>query len=204
MFHEGSFEGSLEVKLPTIWTDGKAEVWRVREEKKRSKKIRRAKIEETRDSLCFFQWFVAPEGRKVGSKAAGAEPSGQMRDENLHAGYGAKQVSKSMHTAHHSRTTCWSWDVQKVHAVVVRSTCPSQKCRKTDGYGALLDVQMSFCVEGARGLCTLWKVSKMWTLLAGSTTTTNTLHYTALQYTTLRYTNYITLHYVSLRYTPFH
>ena len=26
--------GSLEVKLPTIWTDGKAEVGRVREEKK--------------------------------------------------------------------------------------------------------------------------------------------------------------------------
>ena len=26
-------EGSLEVKLPTIWTDGKAEVGRVREEK---------------------------------------------------------------------------------------------------------------------------------------------------------------------------
>ena len=28
-------EGSLEVKLPTIWTDGKAEVGRVREEKRR-------------------------------------------------------------------------------------------------------------------------------------------------------------------------
>ena len=30
-----SAEGSLEVKLPTIWTDGKAEVGRVREEKSR-------------------------------------------------------------------------------------------------------------------------------------------------------------------------
>jgi Sec-independent protein translocase protein TatA len=28
--------GSLEVKLPTIWTDGKAEVGRVREEKKKN------------------------------------------------------------------------------------------------------------------------------------------------------------------------
>ena len=28
-------EGSLEVKLPTIWRDGKAEVGRVREEKSR-------------------------------------------------------------------------------------------------------------------------------------------------------------------------
>ena len=33
-------EGSLEVKLPTIWTDGKAEVGRVREEKRRRDKIR--------------------------------------------------------------------------------------------------------------------------------------------------------------------
>ena len=31
-------EGSLEVKLPTIWTDGKAEVGRVREEKRREEK----------------------------------------------------------------------------------------------------------------------------------------------------------------------
>ena len=36
-------EGSLEVKLPAIWTDGKAEVGRVREEKKRSEKIREKK-----------------------------------------------------------------------------------------------------------------------------------------------------------------
>jgi hypothetical protein len=33
-------EGSLEVKLPTIWTDEKAEVGRVREEKRSRKIIR--------------------------------------------------------------------------------------------------------------------------------------------------------------------
>ena len=37
------FEGSLEVKLPTIWTDGKEEVVRVREEKSRREKIREEK-----------------------------------------------------------------------------------------------------------------------------------------------------------------
>ena len=36
-------EGSLEVKLPTIWTDGKAEVGRAREEKSRSEKSREEK-----------------------------------------------------------------------------------------------------------------------------------------------------------------
>ena len=37
-------EGSLEVKLPTIWKDGKAEVGRVRAEKSRSEKIRRERV----------------------------------------------------------------------------------------------------------------------------------------------------------------
>jgi hypothetical protein len=32
LLQEGVIEGSLEVKHPTIWTDGKAEVGRVREE----------------------------------------------------------------------------------------------------------------------------------------------------------------------------
>ena len=45
-------EGSLEVKLPTIWTDGKAEVGRVREEKRRRKKIREEKESEERRCRC--------------------------------------------------------------------------------------------------------------------------------------------------------
>ena len=36
-------EGSLEIKRPTIWTDGIAEAGRVREEKKRREKIREEK-----------------------------------------------------------------------------------------------------------------------------------------------------------------
>ena len=72
----------------------KAEVGRVREEKRREGKGREGKgREEKRKSqkkedagagkgrkaanIMFFQWFVAPDGRKVGSlKAAGAKPSG--------------------------------------------------------------------------------------------------------------------------------
>jgi len=45
-------EGSLEVKLPTIWTDGKGEVGRVREEKRRRKKITKEKASEERRSRC--------------------------------------------------------------------------------------------------------------------------------------------------------
>jgi hypothetical protein len=45
-------QGSLEVKLLTIWTDGKAEVGRVREEKGRRKKIRKEKESEERRCRC--------------------------------------------------------------------------------------------------------------------------------------------------------
>ena len=61
VIYSNIIEGSLEVKLPTIWTVGRAEVGRVRKEKKRSEKIREerrcryAKRSESRDSLCFIQ-----------------------------------------------------------------------------------------------------------------------------------------------------
>jgi len=45
-------EGSLEVKLPIVWTDGKADVGRVREEKSRREKIREEKVSEERRSRC--------------------------------------------------------------------------------------------------------------------------------------------------------
>jgi len=45
-------KGSLEVKLPTIWTDGEAEVVRVSEEKSRRKKIREEKESEERRCRC--------------------------------------------------------------------------------------------------------------------------------------------------------
>ena len=41
-------EGSLEVTLPTIWTDGKAEVGRVSEKKEEGRRRRRKKEEERR------------------------------------------------------------------------------------------------------------------------------------------------------------
>ena len=66
-------EGSLEVKLPTIWTDEKQR-WEESEKRReeareslRRKKIQvREKVGKSRNTM-FFQCFVAPEGRKVGS-----------------------------------------------------------------------------------------------------------------------------------------
>ena len=68
-----------------------------REEKRRREKIRKRrervrrkkmqvceKVEKWRTTV-FFQWFVAPEVESRLAKAAGAEPSGEMKDEKLHA-----------------------------------------------------------------------------------------------------------------------
>jgi hypothetical protein len=67
-------EGSLEVKLPTIWTDEKqSRAEAERREKIRREKSRRERVRRKKMQMC----------EKVG--AAGAEPAGQMRDEKLHA-----------------------------------------------------------------------------------------------------------------------
>ena len=81
-------EERLEVKLPTIWTDEKAEVERVREEKRRRKKLREEKESEERRCRCskriMIFWGSGGSKRRL-ARAAGAEPSGEMRDEKLHA-----------------------------------------------------------------------------------------------------------------------
>ena len=90
------FRPIIEVKLPTVWTDEKAEVGRVREEKRRGEKRReeksrqearrseKRKTQKKDDSV--FPMMCASGGSKSRlAKAAGAEPSGQMRDEKLHA-----------------------------------------------------------------------------------------------------------------------
>ena len=102
-------EGSLEVKLPTIWTDEKQR-WEESEKRRGRKKIKKRKSPKKEDP-------GARKGRKVAkhcvsmicgsggsksrlAKAAGAEPVGQVRDE-------------------------------KLHAVVARSTFPSQNVQNT-------------------------------------------------------------------------
>ena len=91
-------EGSLEVKLPTIWTNGKAEVGRVREEKRRREKedqrrerVRRKKMQvrEKVEKVAIhgvFPMICGSGGSKSKlAKAADEEPSGQIRDEQVHA-----------------------------------------------------------------------------------------------------------------------
>ena len=164
----------------------KAEQGRGREKrkirKKKSKKKEDAeKVGKSRNTV-FFQWFMAPEGRNVGSlKRRVRSQLARWQMKNCTPLWRKAHLEVKMYKTHHSRTTFGSWDVEKVHAVVARSTFRSQhvkntrgsdhfwklrsrksarccgvkhisksKVQKTDGYGALLDVQMCFRVAGAR------------------------------------------------------
>ena len=117
----------------------------------------REKVGKSRNTV-FFQWFGAPEGRKVVAKAAGAEPAGQMRDEKLHA-----VVARSTFASQNVQNTWCSEHLWKLRCRKSARRCGAKhisksKVQKTDGYGALLDGQMSFRVAGARdcALCQKW------------------------------------------------
>ena len=130
-----------------------------------------------------------------------------------------------MYKTHHCRTTFGSWDVEKVHAVVARSTFWSQNVRKHNIVGPLLEVQMSKkCTPLWRGAH--FEVKMLKTLGVRTRTTFGgsdvaSLHYTTLHYTTLHSTtlqditlhytpvhsttlNYTTPRYITLRYAPLH
>ena len=102
----------------------------------------REKVGKSRNTV-FFKWFGAPEGRKVGSL--------KQRVRSHLARWEMKNCTPLWREAHlqvkklktpHVRTTFGSWDVEKVHAVVARSTFRSQNVKNTSS-GPLLGVEMS-------------------------------------------------------------
>ena len=109
---------------------------RRREAERRSGKRKKKKKEDAGDRkrrkvvIHFVFPMICGSGwsRSRLAKAVGAEPSGQMRNENLHT-----HICKWKLRALHLRSTFGSWDVQKLHAVVVRSACPSQNVQRTPG-----------------------------------------------------------------------
>ena len=152
----------------------KAEQGRGREKRKiRRKKIRRERVRRKKTQMCekvgksrntvFFQWFGAPEGRKVGSLKRRVRSQLARWEMKKCTPLCAKHIWKSkctkhtilgpllevemskkctplwreahfqvkMYKTHQRRTTFGSWDVEKVHAVVARSTFPSQNVQNT-------------------------------------------------------------------------
>ena len=93
----------------------------------------REKVGKSRNTV-FFQWFVAPEGRKVGSlKRRVRSQLARWEMKNCTPLWREAHFQVKMYKTHQGRTTFGSWDVEKVHAVVARSTFPSQNVQNTPG-----------------------------------------------------------------------
>ena len=91
----------------------------------------RERVGKSRNTV-FFQWFVAPEGRKVGSlKRRVRSQLARWKMKNCTPLWREAHFQVKMYKTHHSRTTFGSWDVEKVNAVVARSTFPSQNVQNT-------------------------------------------------------------------------
>ena len=103
----------------------------------------REKVGKSRNTV-FFQWFGAPEGRKVGSlKRRVRSQLARWEMKSCTPLWREADFQVKMYKTHQLRTTFGSWDVKKVHAVVVRSTFPSQNVQNTPSFGPLLEVEMS-------------------------------------------------------------
>ena len=137
-----------------------------------------------------------------------------------------------MYKTHQLRTTFGSCDVEKVHAVVARSTFPSQHVKNTRGsdhfwrFGCRKSARRCGAKHISKSKCTKHLSSgpllELQMSLRFTTLHYITLHYTPLHYMTLHnptttttqphnYTplhsttlNYTTLHYTKLHYTTLH
>ena len=82
----------------------------------------------------FFQWFGAPEARKVASlKRRVRSHVVRWEMKNCTALLREAHVQVKMFKTPQLWITFRSWDEEKVHAVVAQSTCPSQSCKKLRG-----------------------------------------------------------------------
>ena len=91
----------------------------------------REKVGKSRNTM-FFQWFVALEGRKVGSlkrRVRSQLARGEMK--NCTPLWREAHFQVKMCKTPGVRSTFGSWDVEKVHAVVARSTFRSENVQNT-------------------------------------------------------------------------
>ena len=100
----------------------------------------REKVGKSRNTV-FFQCFVAPESRKVGSlKRRVRSRLARWEMKKCMPLWREAHFEVKMYKTHQVRTTFGSWDVEKVHAVVARSTFRSQDVQNTPGPDHFLEV----------------------------------------------------------------
>ena len=183
----------------------------------------REKVGKSRNTV-FFQWFGAPEGRKVGSLKRRVRSHQARREmKNCTPLWREAHFEVKMYKTPQPRTTFGSCDVEKVHAVVARRTSPSQnventprsdhfwklRCRKSArGCGAKHISKSKFSKHTKCGPLLALEMSKKCTPLwrEGHFQVYTSLHYTALHCTTLQLQlhNYTPLRSTTLHYTKLH
>ena len=203
----------------------KAEQGRGREKRKiRRKKMQMCeKVGKSRNTVFFPMIWGSGGSKSRLAKAAGAEPAGQMRDENLHA-----VVARSTFPSQNVQNTRGSDNFWKLRCRKSARRCGAKhisksKCTKHHGFGPLLEVEMSKkCTplwRKAHFEVKMYKALGVRTAFGGSDVASlrfTTLHYTPLHSTTLHYIkqhynilqlqlhNYTPLHSTTLHYTKLH
>ena len=144
---------------------------------RRDKKQAHEKVGKSRFTM-FFQWFVAQEGRKVGSL-------------------------KRRVLSHVAR-----WEMKNCTPLWREAHFEVKSVNRRKGSDHFWTFRCFFLRGRCKGLCTLSKVRKTWGFCSSFDYNYNydTLHYTTLHYTTLHYAtpHYTTLHYITLHYTTLH
>ena len=184
-----------------------------RSEKRKSQKKEDADARKGRKVAihCVFPMICGSGGSKSRlAKAAGAEPSFQMRDEKLHA-----VVARSTFPSQNVQTTplpdhFWKLQCRKSARRCGAKQISKSKCTKHTRCRPLLAVEMSRCRSlrfttihyialhyTTLHYTSLHFTTSHYTTLHNTTTTTTQLHSTTLHYTKLHYT---TLHYTTLHY----
>ena len=139
-------EGSLEVKLPTIWTDEKQS--RAEAEGRERLEERRVEEKESEERRCRWAKRSPMNCGSGGSKgrlakAAGAELAGQMRNEKLHAVV-ARSTLRSQNVQNTSVSDhFWTLRCRKSACRCGAKHISKSKCEKHKGFGPLLEVAMS-------------------------------------------------------------
>ena len=110
---------------------------KIRREKSRRERVRRKKMQmrekvgKSRNTV-FFQWFVALEGRKVGSlKRRVRSQLARWEMKNCMPLWREAHFQVKRYKTPGSWSTFGSWDVGKVHTVAARSTFRSENAQST-------------------------------------------------------------------------
>ena len=105
---------------------------KIRRERVRRKKLQmREKVGKSRFTV-LFEWFGAPEGRKVGSlKRRVRSQLARWEMKNCTPLWREAHFQVKMYKTHHGRNTFGRGDVEKVHSIVARRTFSSQNVQNT-------------------------------------------------------------------------